>query len=95
MIKTNKGKIRAKGTISELLADIGVAAHAVYFESLLPNFPEDKAKEMIRDAVEVAILTDEERAEHMKNSLFEALRNVFGVDEDEEEPEEESEGEEE
>lgn len=90
MIKTNKGKLRAKGRISELLADIGVIVHGVYFESLLPNLPEDKAKEMIRDAVEMALLTDEERAEHMANQLLEALKNVFNV-----EDEEESEGEDE
>ena len=85
MIKTKKGKIRAKGNISELLADISIAAHCVYNETLLLNFSEDCAKNMIRDAVELALQTDEERAESMKNKLIEAIKNVFGIDEDAEE----------
>lgn len=91
MIKTNKGNVKAKGHIHELLADIGTAVCAVYNESLLTHYPEDRAKEMIRDAVELALMTDEERAVHMAKKLAEAIRDVFSDEEDEEE----SEGEEE
>ena len=87
MIKTNKGKIKAKGSAHELLADISVVVHSVYFEALLVHFTEEQAKEMIHDAVERALMTREQLAEHVKKDIVEALKNIL-------EPEE-SEGEEE
>ena len=91
MIKTNKGKLRAKGSITELLADISVAVNGIYFNSLVVHFPEEQAREMMHEAVERALLTPEQLAERKVEKLGELLKTILDI----EEPEEESAGEDE
>lgn len=85
MIKTNKGKIVAKGRTNELLADIAVIIRTVYNEALLVQFPEEQAKEILNDIMHHAILTDEQLAQQVATDLMEALKKVFMVEESEDE----------
>lgn len=69
MIKTKKGKIAIKGTPGELMADLAVIVHELFFDVLLTVLKEDDAKDLIRDTVENGMLTKEQMTEKMLRDI--------------------------
>ena len=74
MIKVKNGKATYRGSAGELLADLSVIVRGLHFECLLPYFPEEKAKDMILDTVETAILPEDECLKHMAARLLAGIK---------------------
>lgn len=87
MIKTKKGNTKARGSNAELLADLAVIVNTLYTEMLLVDLPEDKAKEVVFDTVNTALMTDEERAIQMASDIVNALKKKLASEESEDEAE--------
>lgn len=60
MIKTERGRLEAQGTLGELKADLSVIVHGIYNNALLDEMSEEEAKDFIFDAVNRALESEEE-----------------------------------
>ena len=77
MIKSMFGETKAKGTSSELLADMCCVISTVYEEVLLPNMSEEEAKEVIYKNVEMALKEDDELDDEIPEDISEQLDSVI------------------
>lgn len=65
MIKTKKGKTKIVGTEREVFCDLAVAA-ATVFDAFKSNHTVARSAELVQHAVELALMTDEERDKRLQ-----------------------------
>ena len=75
MIKTKKGATRVNGSEHDIFADLTCIVKTI-FEGFKKNMPEDEAKEKIRKAVELALMTNEEFEESFLALIKKRLAEV-------------------
>lgn len=63
MIKTERGRLEAHGTLGELKADLSVIVHGIYNNALLDEMSEEEAKDFIFDAMNRALESEAELKE--------------------------------
>ena len=90
MIKTRRGKIRMKGNVPELLADLMIIVRTLHNEALLVSMPEKEAKAIIHDSVKTAMMTKEEVAADAAARLSNVLTELMNIIKPEERKDEEA-----
>jgi hypothetical protein len=84
MIKTNKGKVKIKGTGAELLTDFTVIVNAMH-KDISEEFDEKFAKDLLTNAFELAFLSKEELEKRAKSKVTELFKRIVEDLESEEE----------
>lgn len=88
MIKSNKGKVKVRGSIPVLMADLHVIVRVLCDKVLFVDLPEEDARNMIRTAVEDALIPEGEFfARENAKKLKKILNEVFSDEESEGEKE--------
>ena len=67
MIKSNKGRVELKGTPIALVGELGATIQAVYQALLNAGIDKTFAEERIKRACELALMTDEEQEDVLKD----------------------------
>ena len=76
MIKTENGKLRIKGDICEIKADLSLIIHELYHNVLTQHMSQEEAKEEIMESVELGFLNHTEAAEATLDELMELLKDI-------------------
>ena len=74
MIKTTKGIVEIKGTISEVLADVSIVIHSTK-KFFTEKLGEETANDLITNAIEQGLMDEEEVEQKVKEKL-----ETLGVD---------------
>ena len=75
MIKTKYGRTKITGSVHDVYADLACIAKGVLM-AYKERMPEDEAKERIRCAVELALMTEEEFEKCFKENAENALKEI-------------------
>ena len=67
MIKSDKGRVELKGTPIALVGELGATIQAVYQALLNAGIDKTFAEERIKRACELALMTDEEQEDVLKD----------------------------
>lgn len=67
MIKSNKGRVELEGTPIALIGELGATIQAVYQALLNAGIDKTFAEERIKRACELALMTDEEQEDVLKD----------------------------
>lgn len=78
MIKTKKGTVKIKGSVHEVYADLASIAKGV-LNAYKERMPEDEAKEKIRSAVELALMTEEESEKFFKERAEKTIEEICEI----------------
>ena len=79
MIKVKNGRTKVKGNASELATNLAHATSSV-IDAMTDIMPRKMAVEIVKNAVEIGCMTDEERrskAEQQADAFIDALRCAF------------------